>query len=94
MASVDFSGQKHGSKVPAMKNQSKNPSLTSKSGGRCPIMGHMMVQEQKEWLKSISRVRKHRIRTQKCITFINVVKLKFEFFDLKISWAWPDYGFT
>ena len=33
----------------AMKNQSKNQSLTSKSGGRCPIMGHMMVQEQNGW---------------------------------------------
>ena len=62
----------------------------SKSGGHCQIMGHMMVQEQNEWLKSISRVRKHRIRTPKCITFNQFGKI--QFFDLKISWAWPDYG--
>ena len=76
----------------AMKNQSKNQSLTSKSGGRGPIMGHMMVQEQNEWLKSISRVRKQGIRTPKCITFINVEKLTFMFFDFTMKWAWPDYG--
>ena len=76
----------------ATKNQSKNQSLTSKSSGHCQIMGHMMVQEQIEWLKSISRVRKHRIRAPKRIIFINVLKLKFVFFDFKIRWAWPDHG--
>ena len=95
MVLLDFSCQQNmGVKfLSAMKNQTKNQSsLTLKSGGCGPIMGHMMVQEQNGWLKSISRVREHRIRTPKFIAFINVVILKFVFFDFKIRWAWPDYG--